>query len=248
MLPNQVESSYVSHYDAIHHTNLLHGVKVNVGKLTESGWKTIDIDKENETYYHIRTICQKIAEEFFKNKKAKDFIPCDFQSRPILGIQLDGDFKKNALIEFASRQAAEEEEEPPLSPSSDALVKTLTAKLIEAFEKSGMNDECCKLSLARMQEIRDEVFDKKERAKKMKPISFRRDYNVAPLASNRASDNPEGCCSPTVVATAGLLSGLFVVVSLFDKMFSNKNERGQRVTRVNNFGLNTQVNSRGTIY
>ena len=67
-------------------------------------------------------------------------------------------------------------------------------------------------------------------------------------ASRHRVDDPECCCSPTVVAGAGLLSGLFVIVALFSKMFSDENEKGQIVTRVDKFTLNTQMNSRGTIY
>ncbi len=247
----QVESPRVVHYDAIHHTNLLNGVKVNVGKSVEDGWEVINT--QNEDRYHIQTICRRIAEEFFQNKGVAKYMPCDFQMRPILSIELDNDFRMHALCEFAAKKIVEQL--PPLHAPRDELVGSLTNRLVEAFESSGMESRHCKLSLGKMREIRDEVLGGKGRVEERKSSPPRRERPQARVISDgslRANrhrvDDPECCCSPTVVAGAGLLSGLFVIVALFSKMFSDENEKGPRVTRVDKFTLNTQMNSRGTIY
>ena len=253
MLATKVESPRVVHYDAIHHTNLLNGVKVNVGRAAERGWEVIHT--ESKDHYHIQTICRRIADEFFTHKEVEEFVPRDFQMRPILSIQLDREFRQHALLEFTSKNVVEQL--PPLHDPRNELVGTLTDRLVEAFEKSGMESEYdfCSLDLKRMREIRDEVLGGKGRVEERKSSPPRRERPQAHVISDgslRANrhpvDDPECCCSPTVVAGAGLLSGLFVIVALFSKMFSDENEKGQRVTRVDKFTLNTQMNSRGTIY
>ena len=259
MLATKVESPRVVHYDAIHHTNLLNGVKVNVGKSVEDSWEVIDT--ENEDRYHIQTICRQIADEFFKNRGVEEYIPCDFQARPILSIESDSEFRRHALIEFEAKTVVEQL--PNLHAPRDELVGTLTSRLVEAFEKSGMESEYnfCRLDLGKMREIRDEVFggDRRDEERKSSLSNRRRSVvprasqvhvrsNVSQAARRRSVDDPECCCSPTVVAGAGLLSGFFVMVALFSKMFADESEQGQRVSRVDKFTLSTQVNSRGTIY
>ena len=252
MLATKVESPRVVHYDAIHHTNLLNGVKVNVGRAAERGWEVIHTESDDR--YHIQTICRRIADEFFTHKEVEEYVPCDFQMRPILSIELDRDFKAHALREFASKKVVEQL--PPLHAPRDELVGNLADRLIEAFEESGMGAEqnLCRLNLKKMREIRDEVLGGKGRVEERKSSPPRRERHQAhvisdgSLRANRRVDDPECCCSPTVVAGAGLLSGLFVIVALFSKMFSDENEKGPRVTRVDKLTLNTQMNSRGTIY
>lgn len=51
-----------------------------------------------------------------------------------------------------------------------------------------------------------------------------------------------------VVTGAEILSGLFVIVTVFSKMFLDENKKVKRVTRVGKFRLSDKVNSRGTIY
>lgn len=251
MLATKVESSCVVHYDAIHHTNLLNGVKVNVGKPVEDSWEMINVESEDR--YHIQTICRRIADEFFKNKEVEEYIPCDFQMRPILSIESDSEFRRHALYEFAAKKVVEQL--PPLHTPGDELVSSLTNRLVEAFESSGMESGHSRLSLGKMREIRDAVFAGGRRGEERKSSPPRRENHQGHViagellrASRHRVDDPECCCSPTVVAGAGLLSGLFVIVALFSKMFSDENEKGQRVTRVDKFTLNTQMNSRGTIY
>jgi hypothetical protein len=258
MLATKAGSPRVVHYDAIHHTNLLNGVKVNIGRSIEDSWEVIDTESEDR--YHVQTICRQIAEEFFKNRGEEEYIPCDFQARPILSIELDSEFRRHALIEFASKTVVEQL--PDLHAPRDELVGTLTNRLVEAFETSGMESEPCRLDLRRMREIRDEVFDREHRVEERKSSLSGRRRSVVPRASqvhvrsnaslqsarHRSDEDTECCCSPTVVAGVGLLSGLFVVVALFSKMFTDENDQGQRLNRVDKFALNTQVNSRGTIY
>ncbi|WP_316356319.1 hypothetical protein [Candidatus Neptunichlamydia sp. REUL1] len=258
MLATKVESRDIVHHDAIHYTNLLNGVKVNVGKSVEDGWEVIDTESEDR--YHIQTICRQIADEFFKNRGVEEYIPYDFQARPILSIESDSEFRRHALIEFAEKTVVEEL--PDLYAPRDELLGTLTSRLVEVFETSGMESGYCRLDLGKMREIRDEVFGGERRVKERKSIALRRDHHVIPLGSQvharsnaslqgarrRSVDDPESCFSPTVVAGAGLLSGFFVVAALFNKMFADEKEQGQRVSRVDKFTLNTQVNSRGTIY
>lgn len=247
----KVDSPRVVHFDAIHHTNLLNGVKVNVGKAAEDGWEVIHTDSEDR--YHIQTICRRIADDFFAHKEEEEYVPCDFQMRPILSIELDSDFRAHALHEFASKKVFEQE--PPLHAPRHELVGSLTNRLVEAFESSGMREGHYRLNLEGMREIRSEVFGGGRRVEERKSSPSRRDLHPArvildrsPRASRHRVEDPECCCSPTVVASAGLLSGLFVVVALFCKMFSDENEKGQRLSRVDKLGLNAQMNSRGTIY
>lgn len=245
----KAESPRIVHYDAIHRTNLLNGVKVNVGKAAEDGWEVIHT--KNEDRYHVRTICRRIADEFFMHKGEEDYVPCDFQMRHILSIELDRDFKTHALYEFSEKSVVEQL--PPLFAPKSELVGSLTDRLIEAFESSGMAEFAhCSLDLAKMREIRDQVFSGEKRGEEQKSRTPTR--TIHPIARDRAlqagrrhEDDSGRCCSPTVIAGAGMLSGFFVLVALFSKMFSDE-EKGQRVTRVDKLGLNTQMNSRGTIY
>jgi len=249
MQSTKADSPRVVHFDAIHHTNLLNGVKVNVGKLAEDSWEVIHTKTDDR--YHIRTICRRIADEFFMHKGEEDYVPFDFQMRPILSIELDTDFRTHALYEFAAKKVAEQE--PPLLAPRDELVGSLTDRLIEAFESSGMEAVSqCSLDLSRMRDIRDQVFSGGKRGEERKsspprtvyPIVYDRSFQ----AGRRREEDSERCCSPTVIAGAGVLSGFFVLVALVSKLFSDDNEKGQRVTRVDKFALSSQMNSRGTIY
>lgn len=143
-----IKSPRVVHFDAIHHTNLLNGVRVNYG----SG-----MGEESDDRYHIQTICRQIAEEFFLNRESQDFVPCDFQRRPIQSIEVDLTFRDHALSEFLSRGIVEEL--PEVFPPRDALVGTLTDRLVEAFEESAMTSEqgFGILKLTQIREIRDDV-------------------------------------------------------------------------------------------
>lgn len=238
----------VVHFDAIHHTNLIYGVKVNVGrKEEESGW--VVVENENEDRFHIQTICRRIADEFFAHKEDVSYIPMDFANRPVLSIVTDKEFMTHALLEFEgiNKKRAEEgillesariqEQVPPvlttqLSPHDE--VNTLTLRLVEAFQESSTESEdgLGKLELARMRAIRDDVFKKAEE-KKSKFETPRKHTAIDkgnPLIGN---DGDDSCgCEPKWIAISGAFAIGLLLLNLFREPEKDRCDE-QKVSHIN---------------
>lgn len=224
----------IVHFDAIHHTNLIYGVKVNVGRQeAEKDW--VVVPNENEDRFHIQTICRRIADEFFAHKEDASYTPRDFANRPIHSIVTDREFMTHALLEFdgINRKRAEEgvllesariqEQVPPVLTtqlSSHDVVNTLTLRLVEAFQESSTEsaDGLGKLELARMKAIRDDVFKKAEKEKKSKFESSRKHTAITIDNGNplRGKDEDDSCgCEPKWIAISGAFAIGLLLLNLF---------------------------------
>ena len=227
----------VVHYDAIHHTNLMQGVKVNPGQHKEEGWEIIQTD--NPDRYHICTICHQIAKSFFENRGEVDHIPLGFKREYILSIQSDGEFRQHAVIEFEHLKV--QEEAPEFARSHHEEVNVLKDRLVAAFQESAIQTGNGRLEVAQMREIRNAVFSEFGRAERGRaprgaPRQERpRQYNEPEF------DERNGCGAGSIAFAAIVSIGLFFFGAFSDMNKPHREDKEQRTTGVRKSDLSSNI-------
>jgi len=259
------------HVDSIHETPLIFGVKAEVGspKLDGSklsGWEVVR--GENTHRFHIATICNIMATQFFEHKGEKDFIPVHPHMRcAIKELVSDGDFESHALSEFArlNREKNPTEkikEECPVEIQEPGPIMKLTRRLVEAFEQSVVSDGRGLLGMDEIHRIRDQVFKEIASSGEEKKQPARRSSSQDSLTysalsidemrraqqKQREIEDDSGGCDPKYLLGAAVCALALGALKFASDLFIEDPRQEQRVSRVDKGLLGSRVVKGSGIY
>ena len=259
------------HVDSIHETPLIFGVKAEVGspKLDGSelsGWEVVT--GNNTHRFHIATICNIVATQFFEHEGEREFIPVHPHTRcAIKELVLDGDFKTHALAEFAELNREKNptekiEEECPVEIEDPGPIMKLTLRLVEAFEQSVASEGMGILRMDEILRIRDQVFKEIASSVEEKKQSERRSYSQESLTHSSLSidemhrakqkqreiEDDSARCGPTYLLGAAVCALALGTFKFACDLFIEDSRQEQRVSRLNKDLLGLGVPKGGRIY
>jgi len=261
----------VVHVDSIYETPLIFGVKAEVGspKLDGSelsGWEVVR--GKNTHRFHIATICNIMATQFFEHEEEREFIPVHPHTRcAIKELVIDRDFKTHALSEFAGLNRGKNpteqiKEECPVDIEGHGPIMELTRRLVAAFEQSFVDEGRGILGMDEIHRIRDQVFkeiassvNEKKQSESRSSLQKSLTRSSLPIDEMRRAqqkqreiEDDSAGCGPTYLLGAAVFALALGAFKFASDLFIEDSRQEQRVSRVDKDLLDLSVAKGGRIY